>query len=433
LCGKSKIVGKKILILTRYYPPEIGAAGVCVSEIAKRLVRNGHAVTVLTTVPNYPTGAIPPEYRGKLLQREVIEGVEVVRVWCYIAPNQGFLRRILAQLSFGVTAPLLGWRAVGQPDLVITGSPPLFNAIAGRILAAVKRCPHIFWIADLWPESAIQLGVLRNRFLIYLAERLEWSTYRHAQLVWVVSPSLFEILSSRGVDPQKLFLLPNGVDCEAFAPMPKAQARQALGWDERFTVIYAGGHGKYHGLFTLLDAAERLLGQADIHFVLVGDGAEKASLIAQAKQRGLTNITFLDALPHAKMPLLLNAADASLVHVRDIPLFRGMLPIKMYEGMACGRPMILAIDGTAQQWAQEEAAAAIHVKPEQPAELAGAIIQLRNQPALAFSMGLNGRRYVMERFDYQWLATALQERLLILLEDWQAQRLSALVTVKLEE
>src|SRR6266480_1452238 len=174
-----------ILLISRYYPPEKAAAAVCVSEIAKRLVKLGYQVTVLTTVPNYPTGIVPPEYRGRILQEEMLDGIRVVRVWSYLSANEGFLRRILSQLSFGFLAPLLGWKKVGRPDVIIVGSPPLFNVIAARILASFMRRPFIFWVADLWPESAVQLGVLRNRLFIRLSERLEWTTYKKARLVWV--------------------------------------------------------------------------------------------------------------------------------------------------------------------------------------------------------------------------------------------------------
>src|SRR5215813_15207229 len=162
-----------ILFIAPYYPPEKGAAAVRVSETATRLVRRGHQVTVLTTVPNYPTGIVPTQYRGRLLQEEDLDGVRVIRVWSYVSPNKGFLRRILAQISFGCLAPLLGGKAVGHPDVIIVESHPLFNAIAGRILARRKHCPFIFMVSDLWPESAVQLGVLRNRVLIRLAEWLE--------------------------------------------------------------------------------------------------------------------------------------------------------------------------------------------------------------------------------------------------------------------
>src|SRR5438552_3232832 len=201
-----------ILFVTPYYPPEITAPAVRISETGVRLVRQGHRVTVLTTFPNFPTGVVPPEYRGHMIQQEVLDGINIVRVWSYASPNKGFFRRILAQFSFGFLAAFLGWKAVGRPDVIIVESPPLFDAIAGRILAWLKRCPFIFTIADLWPEAAIQMGVLRNQVLIRLSEWLEWSTYRRAGLVWVVSEGVRELLIQRGLSPERIFLLTNGVD-----------------------------------------------------------------------------------------------------------------------------------------------------------------------------------------------------------------------------
>lgn len=404
-----------ILIITRYYPPEVCVAGVCVSETATRLAKLGHQVTVLTTVPNYPTGIIPPAYRGRLVQSELRDGVRVVRVWCYVAPNTGFLKRILAQLSFGFSAPLLGWKEIGQPDIIIVGSPPLFNVIAGRALAWLKRCPLIFMVADLWPESAIQLGALRNRTFIRLAEWLEWSSYQKSSLVWAVTAGMRETLLRRGLAPEHVFLLTNGVDCRKFSPGSKDWARAELGWDECFTVVYAGGHGASHNLTTVLDAAEMLLDQQDIHIVLVGDGAEKADLISQAERRNLSNITFLAAQPHDRIPLLLRAADVCLVLVRNVPLFQGMLPIKMYEAMACARPIVLAVDGEARLIAEQEAGAAIHVEPENVPQLVQAILHLRLHPTIAVELGQRGRAYVKEKFDYDTLTATLEAHLAILL------------------
>src|SRR6266853_3757616 len=175
-----------ILFITPYFPPEKAAPAVRLSETAMHLVKRGYQVTVLTTVPNYPTGIVPPEYRGYVIKKELLGGVRVVRVWSYTSPNKGFLRRILAQLSFGCLAPILGGKAVGHPDVIIVGSPPLFNVIAGRALARLTRRPYILWVADLWPESAVQLGMLKNRAVIRLSEWLEWSSYWRASLVWVV-------------------------------------------------------------------------------------------------------------------------------------------------------------------------------------------------------------------------------------------------------
>src|SRR5712692_10419 len=414
-----------ILFISPYYPPEQGAAAVCVSETAKRLVKQGKRVTVLTTVPNYPTGIVPPAYRGRAIQREVLDGVDVVRIWSYVSPNKGFLRRILAHFSFGFLAPLLGGKAVGQPDMIIVQSPPLFDAFAVRIMAWRKRCPFVFMVSDLWPESAVQLGALRNRLLIRLAEWLEWSTYQRASLVWVVTEGIKKALVQRGLSPEHIFLLTNGVDTTRFHPMPQAQARQELSWDDRFTVIYAGTHGLSHGLTIVLDAAEQLRDHPDIRIVLVGDGAEKASLQAQAHRRDLKHVTFLDAQPHDRIPVFLSAADACLVHVRKIPLFTGMLPIKMYEAMACARPVLLAVDGEARSLTGQEAGAAMYVEPENATALVSAIPSLRKNPELASAIGERGRTLVEARFDYDLLTQALNARIAKLLTTRRQQESAA--------
>ncbi len=405
-----------ILIISRYYPPEIAVSGVCISEIAKRLVKLGHRVTVLTTVPNYPTGIVPPEYRGHIIQNEVRDGVRVIRVWSYIAPNKGFLRRIIAQLCFGCVAPFLGWKEVGRPDVILVSSPPLFNVIAGRILAWLKHCPLVLRIADLWPESAVKFGVLHNRFLIRLAEWLEWSTYRRASFVWVVTEGIRNTLIQRGLSHERIFLLTNGVDCTKFRPMPKVQARAELAWDDRFIILYAGNHGLAYGMTTILDAAEQLRDYTDVHLVLVGDGVKKADLVAQAKRRNLKNVTFLDSVPHDRMPLLLAGADACLIPLRNVPFLQGSLPVKMFEVMACARPMILGAEGIARQLAEREAGAAIYVEPENPMALSSAILYLRDHSDLAEKLGRRGRALVEARFDYDQLTATLDARVAALLE-----------------
>jgi len=400
-----------ILFVTPYYPPEKGAAQVRISETARYLANRGYGVTVLTTVPNYPSGVVPPEYRGRVIRQELCDGIRIVRVWSYISPNKGFLRRILAQLSFGCLAPLLGGKAVGHPDVIIVESPPLFDAIAGRILARLKHCPFIFTVSDLWPESAVQLGMLRNRILIRLAEWLECSTYQRASAVWAVTEGIRNVLIQRRLSPERVFLVTNGVDTTKFRPLPKAQARSELGWDDRFTVLYAGTHGLAHGLTTLLDAAEQIRDRDDMRFVLVGDGATKGDLMADAQKRNLENVTFLDPQSHERMPLLLAAADVCLVSLRKLPLFEGALPSKMYEIMACARPIMLAVEGEARRLAEQEACAAIYVEPENAAALASAILYLHEHPEMDQLLGQRGRAFVEARFDRGQLTIALEAQI----------------------
>ncbi|HZO76171.1 MAG TPA: glycosyltransferase family 4 protein [Ktedonobacteraceae bacterium] len=405
-----------ILFVTPYYPPEKGAPMVRISETAKMLVERGYQVTVLTTFPNYPTGIVPANYHGRLRQLEQKEGVRIVRVWSYIRPNKGFLLRVLAQLSFGCLAPFLGRKAIARPDLIIVESPPLFDAIAGRLLAWRYRCPFIFTVADLWPESAVQLGMLRSRLLIRMAEWLEWSTYRKAGAVWAVTEGIRDILLQKGLAPERVFLLTNGVDTTTFRPLSKAEARAELGWDGRFTIVYAGTHGLAHGLEHVLDAAEQMAALPDIHIVFVGDGATRNELIADAHKRNLTNVTFLDPLPHDRMPLLLSASDACLVPLRRLPLFEGALPSKMYEIMACARPILLGADGEARRLVEKEAGAAHYFEPENADALVSAIIYLRAHPAYAEELGRRGRAFVEARFDRGLLTAKLEGYIARLLE-----------------
>lgn len=402
-----------ILFITPYFPPEKAAPAVRISETAQHLVKQGHTVTVLTTVPNYPTGIVPPAYRGRLVQREWRDGVRVVRVWSYTSPNKGFLRRIVAQLSFGCLSPLLGWYSVSRPDVIIAESPPLFDAFAARLLAWGKHCPFIFTVSDIWPASAVQLGMLHNPLLIRLAEWLEWSTYQRASAVWALTEGIRTLLLQRGLDEDHVFTLTNGVDTSKFYPSSKTLARATLHWADEFTVLYAGTHGLAHGLMTVLEAAERLRDYTDIRFVLVGDGATKADLIAHARKHSLDNVTFVDAQPHDQMPLLLAGADVCLVPLRKVPLFEGALPSKMYEVMACARPILLGVDGEARRLVEEEAGAAIYVEPENATALTSAILQLYHQPELATELGQRGRAFVERRFDRSQLATALEARLVV--------------------
>lgn len=405
-----------ILFVTLYYPPEKGAAQVRISETAKCLVKRGHEVTVLTTLPNYPTGIVPTEYRGHLIQQEVCDGVRIVRVWSYVSANKGFLRRILAQLSFGCLAPVFGGKAVDHPDVIIVESPPLFDAIAGRVLAWRKRCPFIFTVADVWPESAVQLGMLRNRMLIRLAEWVEWSTYQRAGAVWAVTEGIRRVLIQRGLSPERVFLVTNGVDTTVFRPLPKAQACTELGWDNRFTVLYAGTHGLAQGLTTILDAAEQMKDDHGIYFIFAGDGATKTDLKAQAQRRNLTNVTFLDTQPHDRVPLLLAGADVCLVPLRKVPLFESALPSKIYEIMACSRPILLGVEGEARRLVEKEAGAALFVEPENATALVSAISYLRERPDQAELLGQRGRAFVEARFDRVQLTTALEARIAMLLE-----------------
>jgi glycosyltransferase involved in cell wall biosynthesis len=278
------------------------------------------------------------------------------------------------------------------------------------MLTRQLHCPLVFWVADLWPESAVQLGVLRNRLLIRLSEWLERTTYERSSIVWVVTEGMRDTLMRRGIPPEKLLLITNGVDTEKFHPLSRRYARAELGWDDRFTLLYAGNLGLVYSFSTLLDVAELLQSYTDIHLILTGDGVRKAELISEARKRGLKNVTFLDAVSHDTMPLLWAAADVCLIPLRKLSLVEGSLPVKMFEVMACARPFVLGAEGEVRDLAGE-AKAGIVVEPENAEALRSAILYLRAHSDEAEALGMNGREYVISHFDYDVLTAALDARL----------------------
>jgi colanic acid biosynthesis glycosyl transferase WcaI len=403
-----------LLFLTPYFPPEVGAAQTRIHELAVRLARMGHRVSVLTTFPNYPSGVVPKEWRGKFFWKCVDEGIHVYRIWSYAVPNKGFLKRILGQLSFAFfascAAPLLP-----RCEAIIVESPPLFDGLAGLFLSAMKRAPYLFTVSDLWPESAIQMGVLKNPVLIWLSKQIEMLFYRRAAAVFAVTQGIRRTIVSEGIDSQKVVLFRAGVDTEFFLPnMDGSETRRMLGISPRdFLVLYAGTLGMAHNLSAILEAASLFQseGNNNMRFVLAGDGAEKQTLKDKARILGLNNLTFLDPVPKARMPFLLNAADCVVVSVRDLEIFRGALPTKLFEAMSCAKPVVLAVAGEAEE-AVRSAESGYCVTPGDSAGIHNALLALAQDPANAAQMGKNGREFVVQHFSRDSRAQELNECLL---------------------
>ncbi len=397
----------RILFLTPYYPPEVGAPQARIHELALRLVRRGHQIQVLTALPNYPSGVIPPEYQGKAGSWEVRDGVQIHRVGSYATPNKGFVRRILAHLSFMITAILAGPR-MGDCDAVVVESPPLFDGIAGWVVARLKGARLVFNVADLWPQSVVELGVIGPGLMLRLATALETWCYRVSDLILAVTTGIEKTLQERGYGA-KVAWFPNGVDTARFAVGKPDTCRAELGLDGKFVLLYAGTFGLAQGLSSVLAAARLLQDDARIHVVLAGDGAERERLVADAGP----NVTILPSQPAARMPDLLAAADASLVPLRDVPLFLGAVPSKTYEAMAAARPILMSARGEAPALLAR-AGAGVVVPPEDPDALAAAARALAGDPAACQRYGENGRRFVAEHFDRDALAArfeALLQRL----------------------
>jgi glycosyltransferase involved in cell wall biosynthesis len=389
----------RIIIVTHYFPPETGAPQARLSGLAAAWAADGDDVTVLTGMPNHPTGVIPAKYRGAIRRRERQDGYRVLRTWLYATPNEGIARKTACHLSFMFTSVLLGGRASGPADVVVVSSPTFFAIGSGWLLARLKRAQLVVEVRDLWPAIFSELGVLTSRRLIRLLERLELAAYAAADTVIVVSDGFRANLIGRGVPPGKVHTIRNGVCPGEFGPGaetdPQLRAELGAGPDDCL-VLYAGTHGISQGLTSVADAAARLTGE-QIRFAFVGEGADKERLRRRVDDLGLRNVTMVPGVPHEQVPALLAAADICLVPLRDVPLFSSFIPSKMFEYLAAGKPVVGALAGEAAQILRE--AGAWVVPPADSEALAAAIRTLAAEPQRRQAMGRQGRCYVEKYFD----------------------------------
>ena len=400
----------KILFLTDNFPPETNAPATRTFEHAKRWVRAGAHVTVVTTAPNFPAGVVFPGYRNRFFQREWIGGVETIRVWTYITANEGFVRRTLDYVSFMVSAVAVAL-FLPRPTVIVSTSPQFFTACAAYILSVFKRRPFVFELRDLWPDSIVAVGAMRESAVIRALKRLEYFLYRRAARIVSVTNSFKSVLSQNGVPAEKIAVVRNGADLAAFTPGPKPEDIVSKhGLHGKFVAAYIGTLGMAHGLDTILNAADRLRANPKVAFVLVGDGAERAGLERQAKDRGLENVVFVGSVGKEDVVRYWRVADAALVLLRDRPVFRHVLPSKMFEAMATERPIILGVLGESADLLRK-ADAGLVVQPEDVDGLVVAINQLASDPEQAVRLGKNGRKFVAAELARDKLAAAMLDEL----------------------
>lgn len=392
----------KILLVSQYYPPEGAAGGIRASEMAYHWANQGHCVTVLTGFPSYPEGMVYPEYksRRRLVLKEVDRGVNVVRVRTLTRPNRGALDRLLNYGSLSVAASLVG-PFCEHPDVVVATSPPPFVALAGWWIGFLKRVPFVYDVRDLWPEILVEAGVAGERSVLVRGLRaMVGFLYRRAAHIVSVSPAFVPSLTDDWKMPkEKISVVENGIEPEVFCPGP-ALDKADLGGDGDFVVSYLGTLGKASGggLEVVLLAAQELQQKGEaVRFAFVGGGSDAECLKAMARDLHLTNVVFLGVQPRQRVPSLLRSSDAVLVILRKLELFKTVIPTKMLEGMACGRPVIIAVDGHARSIV-ESAHGGIFVEPENVDQLVQAIRRLRCDRALCAEQGANGRAYVVLHF-----------------------------------
>ncbi len=396
----------KINLICHYYPPEIGAPQARLSEMAREWVKQGHEVTVLTGFPNHPTGVIPPEYQGKVFMEEVVDDVRIWRHWLYATPNEGFFKKTFAHLSFMASLILLSLFRGERPDVLIVSSPNFFSVISAFIMSRLRRVPYIFEVRDLWPGIFIDLGVLRNRYLIKMLEAVELFLYHKAALVVPVTHGFAKDMIRRGIADDKIEVITNGVDLDRYKAGQgnTNQLRAELGIPEgKFIVLYIGAHGSSHGLQNVLDAAGSIQAERDIHFLFVGEGAAKKALVNSAKSRHLLNVTFLPGQPREKVVSFYHLSDVCLVPLRDVAGFSTFIPSKMFEIMACAKPIIASLRGESADILMKSGAALV-VPPENPEELVRAIKILKGDSRKRSQMGQSGCAFVKKNYDRKMLA-----------------------------
>ena len=366
--------GLRLLLLTQYYHPEVGAAQTRLRETVNGLARRGFQITIVAPAPSYPIGVVPQGYAALSAAREHIDGVTVIRLPAVILPGAGMSRRLVGHATFAGSS-IASLALVRRHDVALVESPPLFLGLTARALRAAGL-PYVFHVADPWPDFPIALGYLRSALERRLAYALEDFAYRGAAAITTVSPGLVELLEAKPTAAGKVRLVPNGVDISRFDPdTSPAAAREALDWDDAFTIVYAGTVGLAQGVGTLLDAAA-LVGDG-IQFHIVGEGVEKPALEARARDMGLSNVVFHGSIPRHEVPLALAASDAGLVLLRRGPLYEDSLPTKLLESMAAGRPVIVSAEGLSARII-EASGGGYTASAEDPVALARAIDACRD-------------------------------------------------------
>nr|WP_200879384.1 glycosyltransferase family 4 protein [Microvirga sp. BSC39] len=372
------------------------------SENARAWVTSGATVTVVTCAPNYPRGKVFPGYRNRLFQREVIDGVNVIRLWTLVSANEGLFLRTLNYLSLLLSVVIASpW--LPRPDVVMSTSPNLFCGIAGGLLSWIKRRPWVLEIRDLWPESIVAVGAIRSRAIIAPFEHLERWAYRKADAVVSVTDTFVRHIVTNGAKREKVHVIKNGVDLRKFAAGDGANFRAKHELTSKIMVSYIGTHGMAHKLETVLMAAAKLEHRPEIVFAMVGDGAERTKLTAMRDKMGLSNVMFLGELPRSDMPDVMAATDISLVVLSNSPLFRAVIPSKIFEAMAASKPIVLGVDGESAEIILE-AKSGLVVTPENAEELSAAIQTLADDASLRDELGRNGLNCVRMRFSRQVLS-----------------------------
>lgn len=401
-----------ILFLTDNFPPEVNAPASRTFEHCREWVAAGHKVTVITCAPNFPGGKVFDGYRNRLWQRETMDGIDVIRVWSYITANEGFARRIADYVSYMMSA-IIAALFVRSIDIIIGTSPQLFTACAAYVVSRLKRIPFVFELRDLWPASIRVVGAMKNSVVLDWLERLELFLYRKADLIVSVTHSFRDNLARRGVDISKTAVVTNGMDTDRFKPQCKDEELvERLGIRGKFVSGYIGTHGMAHGLETILEAANlvrRQQGGDRFHFLFLGDGAKKTSLMDYAQTRKLDNVTFLSTVPKQDVARYWSVLDAAIIHLKKDALFRSVIPSKLFECMGMGIPVLHGVEGESAAIVEGEGIG-VTFEPENARSLVQRLCELSDDEPARDLYQANGLT-AAPKFDRKLLAMKMLDHL----------------------
>jgi glycosyltransferase involved in cell wall biosynthesis len=403
----------KLLILTQYFPPEVGAPQNRLYELAVRLQKSGVDVTVLTAMPNYPQMKIYEGYKSKLYHYEDMDVLKIHRAWIYTSASKGILKRLLNYFSFVVSASLVGLLKLKRMDYILCESPPLFLGITAYFLKKIKGAKLIFNVSDLWPESAEKLGLVTNKFLLKSATRLEEFLYKKSDLITGQTQGIVKNIQSRF--PQKdVYWLPNGVDMSYYdATKIVSSWRLDNNFEQNdFILLYAGIIGHAQGLEVILNAANLLKEYKQIKFVFLGSGPEKIKLQVLQSELKLDNVYFYDAVSKVEMPFIVTAADVAVIPLKRLDLFKGAIPSKIFENLSMKKPILLGVEGEAKDLFIDTGKCGLAFIPEDFVDLKEKGLLMFNDRNMVKELGENGYGYVKNNFTRDEISRKFYEKLI---------------------
>ncbi|WP_353661140.1 glycosyltransferase family 4 protein [Hydrogenimonas sp. SS33] len=396
----------RILFITDNFPPEVNAPATRTYEHCKEWAKKGAEITVITCAPNFPHGKVYKGYKNSLYRVEETEGIRVIRVWSYITANKGFAKRVLDYISFAHSA---FWAGLFQKtDIIVATSPQFFTTWAAWGLSKIKRKPWIFELRDLWPESIKTVGAMKQGAAIELLEKIELGLYRSCDRVVAVTEAFRKNLISRGIPADKIDVVTNGSNMELFHPRePNRELLRQLGLEGKFVVGYIGTHGMAHSLDFVVKSLKTVEEDPDIHFLFIGDGAMKESVVEQARKLDLRNVTFLNPVSKEEVPRYLSIVDLSLAPLKKSDTFKTVIPSKIFEASAMRKPTLLGVEGQARE-ILEKYGAGLAFEPENREDFIDKLYRLKNDKAL-YKKAQEGCEELARDFDRKRLAMKMFE------------------------